>query len=115
MTVFPSQDDACPNRTITCPFGCGAVVLMHDMQEHRELHCPLVLEECQVCGVRLPRKDREEHELQSCHKRVVACALGCGEEMLEREHAVHLNHRCALRMVPCEPVFKMISNFKNYE
>jgi hypothetical protein len=125
------EQNACPNRSLSCPLSCGAMVRAVDIKAHQEHDCPMRSVKCRVsCGkCDLPFGEREAHEQEVCiqpccwegcvdrigplkvrqvhetflcPRRPVACPLGCGATGLCAEILdAHTSNLCARRPLPC--------------
>ncbi len=85
----------CPMMDVICPLakdGCKWQGKLKDRGAHRNLRCRFVMEVCgyprcnprppDFCKVKLLRKDRPKHLLESCGYSQIDCPLKCGMRTL---------------------------------
>ena len=93
--------EECTMRIIVCS-QCNSDVLFQDMEEHKKLFCPNRLLHCaRGCGAVVREVDREMHEKDDCLRRLTRCKHGCGKEVFFADREEHENSKCRRRIVQC--------------
>ncbi|ESW13284.1 hypothetical protein PHAVU_008G183600 [Phaseolus vulgaris] len=91
MEAVPDQD------TSVCTH-CDRAVPVANIDLHYA-HCSRKLEKCKICGDMVPRKNEEDHYLNT--HAPVSCSL-CSEAMERDILDIHKGENCPQRIVTCE-------------
>jgi hypothetical protein len=87
----------CPKREVLCVL-CSEPVWAEEMEEHVSKLCSDRYDPCpNNCDVgQIKLKDREHHMIFECKRRQISCA--CGDVMLFCEHADHMIADCPKKL-----------------
>lgn len=86
--------DACRCRIVPCKYGCGIENLQAgELERHCELECEWRPFSC-TCGDVYPLKDRQDHLITTCPKKLGLCPQGCGLEIPRDELQGHMSDHC---------------------
>ena len=96
------------SRLSPCPKGCGANIMLKNIETHVRKKCPLTVVKCKYCmDFQAPRNKMMKHE-KSCHSSEKAklarmsCPNVCGMWLMPDEVNTHIDNDCPHTVIFCE-------------
>jgi len=90
----------CGKETIKCKNGECTATFHRDETSSHNLICDYVYINCDLCNVRILRKDRNLHR-DECPKELVRCTQDCGDMVTREGLKHHLYNECVNRLYLC--------------
>ena len=105
------------SRLSPCPKGCGANIMLKNIETHVREKCPRIVVKCKYCkDFKAPQNKIKKHEM-SCHSRLrsnptpdkvklvrirVSCPNECGTWLMPNEVKAHTCNECPCTVTSCE-------------